>query len=164
MRQEEDHARDQARAQMASVERMVKRLEHCENCSGEDCELSDAEIMEGLGYSVSTTDPNGPTATATEREEYHDDDKARQQIQEDALSAQVRSGWSSSAEDMKPEEFELLLCTGGPAVRIIGDLDGGQATAARLEYQDWGTPWTEYPEINEEALLAYANCFYWGDF
>ena len=43
-----------------------------------------------------------------------------------------------------PEEFEILLCTGGPACRIVGDLDEScQPSSARIEHQDWGTPWTE---------------------
>ena len=90
---------------------------------------------------------------------------AEQQIQEDALSAQVRSGWEDNAEDFTPAEFCLLLTTGGPAVRIIGELDGGEPTQARLEVQDWGTPWTEHCTTGDdnEALLTYARCFYFGE-
>lgn len=98
-------------------------------------------------------------------------DKAREEIQEDALSVQVRSGWYTPGDgDGSPEEFELLLGTGGPAVRIIGDLDHhGQPTSARLETQNWGTPWTEYRGWNgahsayQATLLAYCQCFYFGE-
>ncbi|MDR6858912.1 hypothetical protein J2W96_005244 [Variovorax guangxiensis] len=42
------------------------------------------------------------------------------------------------------EEFEILLCTGGPTVRIVGDLDHhGEPDRARIEYQDWFEPWRE---------------------
>ena len=55
-----------------------------------------------------------------------DDDDARMSILEDALSVEVRSGWVSLGADrvpMEPEEFCILLTTGGPAVRIRGELD-----------------------------------------
>ena len=96
-------------------------------------------------------------------------DRAEQDIQESVLSVEVRSGWyqpGSTDGTEKPEEFTILLCTGGPAVRIIGDLDQyGQPERARIEHQDWGTPWTEY-RINaedEEVLLTYCRQFYFGE-
>jgi hypothetical protein len=94
-----------------------------------------------------------------------DEDTARERIQEDALSCQVRSDWEDNAEAFTPAEFGLLLTTGGPAVRIIGELDDGEPTRARLEVQDWGTPWTEHFTTGEdnEALLSYARCFYFGE-
>lgn len=72
-----------------------------------------------------------------------DEDNARTTILEDALEVQVRSGWCNSKEDMEPEEFFILLCTGGPALRIRGRLDRGEPSRCWLEYQDWGTPWTQ---------------------
>mgnify|MGYP001559140860 CR=1 FL=1 len=86
-------------------------------------------------------------------------------IHEDALSVEVRSGWASPGAGLEPAEYCILLCTGGPAVRIIGDLDRySEPQTARLEYQDWGTPWTRYPVSGEEedALLTYASQFYFG--
>ena len=102
-----------------------------------------------------------------------DNDKARedaeQTIHEDPLSVEVRSLWydpCAKDADKAPGEFTILLCTGGPAVRIIGDLDQyGQPERARIEHQDWGTPWTEY-RINaedEEVLLTYCQQFYFGE-
>lgn len=85
---------------------------------------------------------------------------AEQRIQEDPLSLQFRSGWVQSKEDMEPEEFELLLTTGGPAVRILGEIEGGEAHRAWLEVQDWGKPWTHYYEPDcDELLLTYCRCF-----
>lgn len=90
-----------------------------------------------------------------------DQDEARQRIEEDALSVQVRSDWVSPGEPMTPGEFEILLTTGGPAVRILGELDeSGEPCRAWLEVQDWGKPWTEYYEPGlDNVLLAYARCF-----
>lgn len=85
---------------------------------------------------------------------------AETRIQEDALSLQFRSGWVSSREEMEPEEFELLLTTGGPAVRIIGEIRDGQAHHPVLQVQDWGTPWTDYCEEGVSGVLeAYCGCF-----
>ena len=93
---------------------------------------------------------------------------AEERIQEDPLSVEVRTGWHTlDAEDKKPTEFTILLCWGGPAVRIIGDLDEhGQPENPVVEYQDWGTPWTEYRGTTDEqdaALLAYCQQFYFGE-
>jgi hypothetical protein len=50
-------------------------------------------------------------------------DRAREAILEDALSVRVRSGWREPGKDAdKPEQFEILLCWGGPAARLIGIL------------------------------------------
>jgi hypothetical protein len=96
-------------------------------------------------------------------EEYPDEEEARQAIEEDPLSLQVRSGWASLGEELKAEEFELLLGTGGPAIRIIGELDQyGEPDSARLQTQDWFTPWTDYFGASQDTLLAYCRCFYFA--
>ena len=99
-----------------------------------------------------------------------DTDEAHERIQEDPLSVQVRSGWyipGSSLADREPENFEILLCTGGPAVRIVGDLDQNlEPCDPVVEYQDWFTPWIEYGGLTNEqreALQRYCECFYYGD-
>lgn len=94
-----------------------------------------------------------------------DEDGIRERIQESPLSVEVRSGWHApGAEDDGPEEFCILLSTGGPALRIIGDLDQHcQPTRARLQYQDWFTPWTEKVDVDHDALLKWCSEFYFGD-
>jgi hypothetical protein len=112
-------------------------------------------------------------------------DEARETIQESALSIQVRSGWHNpGAHDAaEPAEYEILLTTGGPALRIIGELDRGEPESANLQMQDWGIPWTDVhmsdlcgretgrgggtsqditPSEVDRILLSYANCFYFG--
>ena len=103
---------------------------------------------------------------------------ARDRIQEAALSVQVRSAWHTPGEEagQHPAEYEILLCTGGPAVRIVGELsEHCEPETARIEMQDWFLPWTEYrPLITlqgetacdpdaQDVLLAYARCFWYGD-
>ena len=94
-----------------------------------------------------------------------DADEARQAIEEGALSVQIRSGWYTPGTDKPaPEEFEILLCTGGPAVRIVGDLDHGEPSRPRLQCQDWFTPWTEaMAGVDDDVLMAYCQCFYFGE-
>jgi hypothetical protein len=89
-------------------------------------------------------------------------------ILESVLSVQVRNSvWHSVEEDAgAPDEFEVLLSTGGPALRIVGDLDDyGQPTDPRLEKQDWFTPWTRVLLSEEETadLSTFAEQFYFGE-
>ena len=96
------------------------------------------------------------------------EDEAKEAITEGPLSVQVRSDWHEPGDgNDKPTEYNILLCTGGPAVRIIGDLDEhGQPENAKLEYQNWFTPWIRYANtsIDEDtALLNYAREFYFGE-
>ena len=66
-------AKEQARANVEGIVAMVKRLEHCDDCDGdEDCELTDEEIYAGLNLSYT----EGDKATDEEKEQYHDRDKA----------------------------------------------------------------------------------------
>jgi len=100
-----------------------------------------------------------PDASTYETEE-------KQNIHESVLSVMVRDDWrqpSSSECREGPDEYEILLTTGGPALRIWGKLDEHcQPHTAELQMQDWGTPWTRYP-APEATLINFASCFYFGD-
>lgn len=108
---------------------------------------------------------------AYKQAENDDNDEAREEagerIQEDPLSVEVRSGWyTPGSSDAPAEEYNILLCTGGPAVRIIGALNEYlEPDSARIQYQDWGTPWTDYPLTSEQeaTVLKYAQHFYYGE-
>lgn len=99
------------------------------------------------------------------------EDEAREAIDEGPLSVDVRSGWHSPGSPMEAVEYQVLLSTGGPALRIWGELDRyGAPASAKLQYQDWGTPWTEFLPDDVDAieradatLLRYAGCFYFGE-
>ncbi|MFH1031074.1 MAG: hypothetical protein V1767_00685 [Chloroflexota bacterium] len=162
----ENRAKEQARMQLDGIVIMMKRLNHidiCENGNGsEPCDLTDKDLVEGIDEYWK----DGQVITDEEREEYsvkyHDEDQIRESINEDPLSIEFRGGWHTPGEITGDEEYKILLCTGGPAVQITGDLDNGQAHNARLEYQDWFTPWTDYFEFkNDERdlLLQYAQQF-----
>ena len=156
-----DNARNQALSQYEGIFDMVERVRHAETCTEpETCDIDIKEVTSLLGYSLQDMDE------AELRELYHDEESAREAIQEDPLSVQVRTGWHTPGDNVKADEYEILLCTGGPAVRIIGDLDKYQEPSnATLEYQDWSTPWTEYPlnSGQKETLLDYARSFYFGE-
>lgn len=113
----ENNAKDQAREQLASI-----------------IELMAAYVAAATGGTVKY---DGETL---------DQEQIQDRILETPLSVEVRSGWYTPGNTPEPEEYQILLCTGGPAVRIVGALDSyGTPADARLEYQDWGTEWTEYP-------------------
>lgn len=125
--------------------RKAEEAEADKRCELEQWDADNAEELRGL------------IAAAGECE---DADDARQRIEEDALSVEVRSDWVSPGAEMTASEFCIVLCTGGPAARICGELDdNGEPRRAWLEYQDWGTPWTEYVGADQDTLLAYARCF-----
>ena len=159
--EDKERAKDQAKIQLESVIAMVDRLEHCQECQDPDCGLDNEIIFKGLSMFY-----NGKPATEEEREQYHDKDDARQQIQEDPLSIEVRSGWQQPGSDLQPEEYMILLCTGGPAVRITGQLNEfSEPDSAVIEYQDWFIVWEEYFTSREEEdkMIAYAREFYFGE-
>lgn len=177
-------AREQALAQFRSVAEMVGKL----RAADDDDTYSEMAkyLAEEAGFTVLPNDQggyswakeDGSAADETSHEDDHDAwmaccddnglrpdaDEARQAIEEDALSVQVRSGWYSPGETPEAEEYEILLCTGGPAVRIVGELGAyNEPDSARIECQDWFTSWTEvFDGIDRDILLAYAQCFYFG--
>ena len=49
-------------------------------------------------------------------------------MREAALSAEIREGWRCPGESasMEPTEFQVLISTGGPALRLMGELCNGE--------------------------------------
>ncbi len=91
-----------------------------------------------------------------------DEEDARRRIEEDPLEVTARSTWQPTGEPLTAAEFCILLSTGGPATRIIGEMnESGEPTRARIECQDWFLPWTEYrgDAISQDDLLTYCGHF-----
>ena len=87
-----------------------------------------------------------------------------QKCQESALSVEVREGWHAPGASDGPEDFAILLSTGGPALRLRGDLDQHcQPHRAWLEYQYWFEPWTKFFGADSDALLWFAGLFWFGE-
>jgi hypothetical protein len=151
----EQQAEELGRRSMSSIRDMVAALE----CDYERLEELQGQEKLSRDEKKELTELKEAAGECTSRED------AEQRIQEDPLSLQFRSGWSSSKEEMEPEEFELLLGTGGPAVRIIGEVGPSGAENPHLQIQDWWKPWTDYngTEADEAALETYCRCFYMGE-
>ena len=76
--------------------------------------------------------------------------EARDAIHATPLSVEVRSGWRSVGEDAgEPEEFRIILCTGGPHVELTGDIGG----TVRVVLGDWGEWGEYYPDADERSAL-----------
>lgn len=131
MSKKDNNARQQARAQLRSIQAMLQAVDNAKN---------DADF-----------------------------DAALQTLREDPLTVEHRGPWvhvNQEPNDMQePMEYKMLLCTGGPAVQLRGDLDdNGIPINICLEYQDWFTPWKIYRTnaFQEQQLLRYANYLYVG--
>jgi hypothetical protein len=152
-----DNAQSQAKAQADSIAAMVAavnldwdRLESLRDGDPADLDDDDRAELDDLESIAG---------------DYKSQDEAINAIQDDPLSVEVRSSWQSVGEALTPSEFCVLLCTGGPACRIIGELDEhNQPSRAWIEYQDWGTPWTQaFNVIEQDTLLSYCSQFYFGE-
>lgn len=156
----EDRAEDQAKAQVASIVAMVAALkcdyDRLDELRDEkrDCE-ADGLVFE---YHDELAELEAAAGDCTS------EDEARERIQEDPLSVEVRSNWESTASEFTAEEFRILLCTGGPHVELLGDLDRGTPSRIRVIYKDWGTSGEHFPDASErEALETYCSQFYFGE-
>lgn len=191
---DENYGYNQAAAQMRSVKDMVAALEcdydRLEELREEHKTLQDAvieardksddgeteedeedELLENLANARRDLEEWELSYSAELRDleeeagECENAEDARERIQEDALSVEVRSDWQSPGEELEATEYRIVLCTGGPYVGIRGDLDQyGQPSSARLDYADWGTRGTYFGnELDEDALISYAQQFYFGE-
>lgn len=171
--QQLDHAKQNAEAGLASILAMVAALE-CDYDRMQ--ELKDERDSYTPTWSLTEVSMTWAEAFPDEAEELkeleeaagdcQDEDDARQRIDEDPLSIEIRSGWYTPGSDPEPAEYCILLTTGGPALRLIGELDEyNEPSSARLEYQDWFTPWTELVTTGQDndQLLTYARQFYYGE-
>ena len=173
----QNHAEEQAEAQYSSIVRMLAAVE-CDYDrltelkderdelteavkDAEDTEEREAAELALHRWEVDNADELAELEDAAG--DCTDEDDARQRISEDPLSVEVRSDWTTPGEELEAAEFCILLCTGGPAVRIVGELNRGEPCRAWLEYQDWGTPWTQWFGASSDTLCQYAAHFFFGE-
>jgi hypothetical protein len=91
-------------------------------------------------------------------------EQIRDHVREMPLSLLVRSDWHEPGGESAYSQFELLLSTGGPAVRILGELDSYcEPYRPALQFSDWNIGWTDHPESKVDALLWFAGQFYYGE-
>jgi hypothetical protein len=175
---QEDHGRQQANAQAASIAAMVAALtcdyDRLQELRDERKNLAETladqempELIQEARAALKAWDyDNAEELNTLEHEagDCADQEEARQRIQEDPLSVEVRSAWDIVGGDTSPAEFRIVLCTGGPHVEIRGELDQyQQPSRAWIQYQDWGTPLTQYFDIEAQTLLTYCQEFYFGE-
>lgn len=169
-------ALDQADLQMASIHRFVNALnldwDRLEELRDEDTELRQLCAQAGASRSAHDALAEFETENGDElREleaaagEWNSLEEVERAIREDALSIEVRSDWTTPGDPLEPEDFRIVLCTGGPHVQIAGELSQGEPSRAWLEYSGWFIPMTD--RMNKPgdmaALLAYARQFYFGE-
>lgn len=171
----ENHAEKQARAQAESIATMVAALE-CNYARLDElrdtraewvyeyCAATGAETTAAQKTWVAefTEDATEMADLETAAGECTSEEEARSRIKEDPLSVEIRSGWANSRAEFEPEEFRIVLCTGGPHVEILGDLDRGEPSRPRILYCDWGAS-GELFDFDREAVLTYCRVFYFGE-
>ena len=186
---DKDNAENQARAQLASIVKMVAalgcdyvRLQELREAKEALREEFDAEPANSgadfdnwarnqIGFSTGEDDELEVLEAAAGDSTDQDEDareQAERTIGEDPLCIDVRSGWQIIGETLVPSEFRILLCTGGPAVQIIGDLGEHNEPygEAHIQYQDWFTPWSTLTGVSSDdqvALDTYCRQFYFGE-
>jgi hypothetical protein len=158
MSNKDDHGLNNAQCGYDNIREMVAAL----RC--------DYDRLAELRDSASPDEAEELAQLESDAGECSDADEAREMIHADALEVCVRSDWHTSGDRGDASEFYILLTTGGPALRIRGELDEhGEPSRAWLEYQDWGTPWSRLindsngETVAQDVLLAYASCFYFGE-
>lgn len=127
--------------------------------------MSDHSLEQAEAHLNTISDLMARYNAAVEDDNFELVDNITGECYEIPLSCEVRSGWATHPSVFEPEEFRILLCTGGPAVQIIGELDkDGLAASAILQHQDWFEPWNNLgvTESDAEALLSFAQQFYFG--
>lgn len=105
-------------------------------------------------------------AVVVDGDTYEESDEVIDAARELPLEVAVRSAWATPGEVLLPDQYLILLSTGGPAVQITGRL--GQymePTDFELQAQDWGTPWVGVKTTAEqdEALMWFAQLHYYGE-
>ena len=149
--QDNDRAKEQAEAQLASIRQMMAAA----SLDWEELEELRDQYADAVENCEEIPDELRDTLEELEEQagEYASREEAEEAIYNNPLDISYRSGWSDDPNHLTPEEFSILLCTGGPAVRIVGEFNwDGQPHSARLEYQDWGTPWTMLFDGQSDAL------------
>lgn len=150
------------RGAFESIAEMVAALE---------CDYDRLEELRELGENMPAEDWASDEYT-DEREELRElteasgernsREDAEQRISEDPLSIELSGKWTVGSPPVAGRAY-ILLSTGGPATRIVCELDDGEPHRAWIQAQDWGTPWTDFNGGDSEILLTYCRQFYFGE-
>lgn len=159
-----DYAKNQAASYADTISRLIRALDvdfERFQTQKSAADAGEATLDERAEYDILAdilAHPNGDHL-------WESTEEVMDYIQEMPLSVLVRSDWQIPGSSLEASEYEILLSTGGPAGRITGDLDQATPMSARLEYQDWWTPWTEYlqPGIGSALVTFAQQLFFFGE-
>lgn len=167
-------AHNQALAQVASICEMIAaydvdydRLEELQDERDNYTALNRDGHMTMIGADWAKDNP-GDAEELAELENAAGDcesqDDAETHIHEGPLSIEYRSEWVSPGEEMTPSEFRILLCTGGPHVEIVGEIDhNGEPSRCWVNYRDWGTSGElTGADFDHDVVLRYCGFFVTG--
>jgi len=173
-----DHAKDQAQVQAETIIELMAaanldfdrleelREERADFLSATEDPESEDETAAAILALAQWNEENRAELNEMEHAagDYKSQEEAQEAIQEYALSVEVRGGWHVPGDDDEAAEFKIVLCTGGPHVEIVGKLDEYlQPCRAWIQYQDWGTPMTQYFDVEQSTLDEFCQYFYFGE-
>ena len=175
---ERDYAKEQAIAQVQSIQEMIAAYEmdwdqleelqdEFDSFGGADKSAAEQGKTEyqsdigmtwqdqGLNYAYDVGRALGELLNTAAG--YTSQDEALDAIQEHPLSIEYRSGWATAGLDLTVEEVRIVLCTGGPHVEILGELDhNGSVDRVKVVYKDWGTS-GEVFDFDRAAVMTYCE-------
>lgn len=133
------------------------------NSSRHQAEAQVQAIVEYMAaYRESLNAPGGEITTAAWDGEVEtlDSDSILTRLYENALEVR-RWNPDDDGEGVPDWDWMILLCTGGPAVRLVVRVDGRWSMPAevRLQHSDWFEGWTDtaMSDDEEDAALSYSR-------
>lgn len=164
--QETNYAEQQAIAQVQSIVELMAAyncdFDRLEDLRDERSDWLDENTNDTAMWALANPDDAEELAELeAQAGEYEDQDSVRDAIMEDPLSIETRSDWTcvGDSDGLQPAEYRIVLCTGGPHVELVGDLDmHGEPEHVRVLYRDWGCH-GELFYFDHKAVLEYAQQF-----
>lgn len=165
---ETNDSQRQAEAQVASIILLMDAYEAANDNEPDFFTRDIISELDSAGVNIEDFDPDDFTSfDPSPRLMGTLADNIQQTISNYPLEVTIRTDWHAvGAEDSKPTHYQILLSTGGPATRIVGELSQyGEAVTAAIEHQDWFTPWLAFGITAgvEATLTRFAQQFYFGD-
>lgn len=166
MQEETNYAKQQAISQVQSIVGLVAAyncdFDRLEELRDERSDWMDENTNDAAVWALAHPDEAEELdELEAQAGEYEDQDSVRDAIMDDPLSIETRSAWMcvGDSDGLQPAEYRIVLCTGGPHVELVGDLDThGEPEFVRVLYRDWGCH-GELLDFDHKAVLEYAQQF-----
>lgn len=152
-----------AKRSIESMRDDLAALEHARECDGttEDgtpCKAGSETRRYRFKDRATGEIRRGKQMVHNNEEAWHDEERARAAIDEGPLEVACDKGERFDGTRW----YMILLGTGGPAARIIGQLsEHHEPESATFQFQDWFKPWTDaqLSSEDEKTLLEFAQHF-----